>query len=104
LLGHEIKRIEKKAIKDDSDINLPQAHDYPKTRKALLIFTGLIPFAYLASLPYLSKLKYAYSLQSFSEEMGKELIDISWFLQTPAATGAFSGSLFFGMIFQWDVL
>ncbi len=67
LLGHEIKRIEKKVIKDDSDINLPQAHDYPKTRKALLIFTGLIPFAYLASLPYLSKLKYAYSLQSYSD-------------------------------------
>ena len=68
----------------------------------MLYMAGLAPIIFLASLPLLSKIEYAYGYNDTGDS--KELIDISWFLQTPAATGAFSGSLFFGMIFQWDVL
>ena len=84
--------------KDEPD---HEPHDYPRIRKVMLLIAGLIPIVYLSCLPKLSQLKYAYS---YEKPDLTTLVDISWFIQTPAATGGFSGSLFFGMIFQWDVL
>ena len=72
----------------------------------MLFTAGIIPIVYLACLPLLSEINYAYRGQkhAYYTENPNELIDISWFLETPAAVGGFSGAFFFGMIFQWDVL